>query len=176
MNQNVTLIGYRATGKTTVAKLLAERLGFDWIDADVEIERRAGKTIAEIFAQDGEQTFRDLEVEVTVDLCKRPQLVLASGGGAVMREENRVAMRDASIVVWLIAEPITILRRMSGDATTADRRPSLTEKGPLAEIVSMLELRGPVYEATSHFSIDTDKKTTEQISADIYEQLEARLS
>ena len=78
----LTLIGYRATGKTTLAGLLAERLGWDWIDADVEIERRAGKSIACIFAEDGEPAFRDLEAQVIADLCRRDRLVLAAGGGA----------------------------------------------------------------------------------------------
>ena len=90
---NVTLIGYRATGKTTLAKLLAGRLGWDWIDADSEIERRAGKTIAMIFSEDGEPAFRDLEAEVVADLCGRDRLVLAVGGGAPLREASRRAMR-----------------------------------------------------------------------------------
>ena len=76
------LIGYRATGKTTLARLLAQRLGWDWIDADVEIERQAGKSIARMFAEDGEPAFRDLEARVIADLCGRPRLVLAAGGGA----------------------------------------------------------------------------------------------
>ena len=79
---NLTLIGYRATGKTTLARLLAERLGWDWIDADVEIERVAGKTIARIFAEDGEPAFRDIEAGVIAELAGRPNLVIAAGGGA----------------------------------------------------------------------------------------------
>ncbi len=77
----LTLIGYRATGKTTLAKLLAERLHWDWIDADAEIERRAGRSIERIFADEGEPAFRDLEAQVIVDLCRRDRLVLAAGGG-----------------------------------------------------------------------------------------------
>ncbi|MHB8901788.1 MAG: shikimate kinase, partial [Thermoguttaceae bacterium] len=73
---NLTLIGYRATGKTTLARLLAERLGWDWIDADVEIERVAGKTIARIFAEDGEPVFRDIEARVIADLTGRSNLVI----------------------------------------------------------------------------------------------------
>ena len=71
----LTLIGYRATGKTTLARLLAERLDWDWIDADVEIERRAGKSIARIFAEDGEPVFRNIEAQVIADLCRRDRLV-----------------------------------------------------------------------------------------------------
>ena len=75
---NLALIGYRATGKTTLAKLLAERLDYDWIDADVEIERRAGKSITRIFAEDGEPAFRDLEADAIAELCGRDRLVLAT--------------------------------------------------------------------------------------------------
>ena len=92
----LTLIGYRATGKTTLARLLAERLGWDWIDADAEIERRAGKAIARIFAEEGEPAFRDLEAQAIADLCRRDRLVLAAGGGAPLRPESRRAMRGGT--------------------------------------------------------------------------------
>ena len=78
---NLVLIGYRATGKTTLARHLAQRLGWDWIDADVEIERRAGKSIARIFAEQGEPAFRDLEAAVIADLCGRPRLVWPRAAG-----------------------------------------------------------------------------------------------
>ena len=135
----LSLVGYRATGKTTLARLLAERLGWDWIDADVEIERRAGKPIAQIFAEDGEPAFRDLEAGVIADLCRRDRLVLAAGGGAPLRPESRRAMHEAGKVVWLTARPETILDRMANDATTSARRPNLTDKTPLAEITEVLK-------------------------------------
>jgi shikimate kinase len=169
---SLILIVYRATGKTTLARLLAERLGWDWIDADVEIERRAGKSIKEIFAEDGEPAFRDLEVEVTADLCRREQLVLAAGGGAPMREENRRAMRAAGKVVWLSASPETIAARMSGDATTAARRPDLTDRGGLAEIIELLELREPIYQEVADIRVDTEGKTPEQLTAEILDRLQ----
>ncbi len=168
----LTLIGYRATGKTTLAKLLAERLGWDWIDADVEIERRAGKSIARIFAEDGEPAFRDLEVAVIADLCQRERLVLAAGGGAPMRPESRQAMRQSGKVVWLTARPETILNRMSGDATTAARRPSLTGGGPLDEIVDLLRHREPVYQASADFKLDTEAKPPAELADAIIEQLQ----
>jgi shikimate kinase len=167
----LTLIGYRATGKTTVARILAQRLGWEWIDADIEIERRAGKSIARIFAEDGEPAFRDLEVEVTGDLCQQPRLVLAAGGGAPMRAENRLAMGNGGTVVWLKALPETIHRRMTGDATTAGRRPDLTAQGGLDEIVQLLARREPIYEETADFAIDTENKTPEAIAAEILERL-----
>ncbi|MBN1911834.1 MAG: shikimate kinase [Pirellulales bacterium] len=163
----LTLIGYRATGKTTVAKLLAGRLGWEWIDADVEIERRAGKSIKEIFEEDGEPAFRELEVEVTGELCGVPRLVLAAGGGAPMRDENREAMRAGGKVVWLRAAAPTINARMSGDVTTATRRPDLTDRGGLAEVVQLLAVREPIYRQTADVEIDTEGKTPEQIADEI---------
>jgi shikimate kinase len=168
----ITLIGYRATGKTTLAKLLARRLGWEWIDADVEIERRAGKTIARIFADDGEPAFRDLEAQVIADLCRRDRLVLAAGGGAPMREENRQTIRQSGKVAWLMARPETILNRMSGDATTDQRRPSLTDKGPLDEIVQLLARREPIYRETAHLTIDTENRTPEELAAEILDRLD----
>jgi shikimate kinase len=169
---NIVLIGYRATGKTTLAELLATRLGWDWLDADVEIERRAGKTIARIFADEGEPAFRDLEAQVVADLSTRQRLVIAAGGGAPMRPENRQAMRGGGKVVWLRAQPETIFRRMSGDATTADRRPNLTNQGGLEEIVALLAKREPVYRETSHLEIDTEGRNPETIADEIVQRLE----
>lgn len=168
----LTLIGYRATGKTTLAKLLAARLGFGWIDADVEIERRAGKSIARIFAEDGEPAFRDLEAEVIADLCRQPKLVLATGGGAPLRSESRRKMRAGGKVVWLTAQPETIHARMSGDATTADRRPNLTDKGPLEEIRTLLTSREPIYRESAHVQVDTEGKTPEAITDEILKRLD----
>jgi shikimate kinase len=164
---SLVLIGYRATGKTTLARHLAQRLGWEWIDADVEIELRAGKSIARIFAEQGEPAFRDLEAAVIADLCGRRQVVVAAGGGAPLREESRRAMRDCGSVVWLTAPPETILARMTGDATTADRRPSLTNRPPLEEIIQLLSRREPIYRETAHLIVDTDGKPLEQLTDEI---------
>ncbi len=167
----LTLIGYRATGKTTLARLLAQRLGWDWIDADVEIERRAGKSIARVFAEEGEPAFRDLEAEVIADLCRRDRLVLAAGGGAPLRPESRRAIRDAGKVVWLTARPETILARMTGDATTTARRPNLTDRTPLEEIVALLGQREPVYRESADWVVDTEGRTPEVLAEEILEKL-----
>jgi len=168
MTQRIILIGYRATGKTTLAVQIAQRLGWRWIDADVVIEERAGKTIAEIFAQDGEPAFRDLEEQVIADLCGEPNLVLATGGGAPMRESTQQRIRKAGKVIWLTADPETVHRRITGDETTADRRPRLCEdKDPLQEIVSLLEKREPVYRETAHIEIDTVDKTVDALTDEI---------
>lgn len=164
---NIILIGYRATGKTALAQLLAQRLGWEWIDADVEIEHRAGKSIAAMFAEDGEPAFRNLEAEVIADLCRREQLVLAAGGGAPLRLESRSLMRDRGRVIWLQAQPQTIHARMCGDATTAARRPSLTTKDALTEIHELLGKREPIYRESAHHTIDTEGKTPQGIVDEI---------
>ena len=169
---NLVLIGYRATGKTTLARQLAQRLGWDWVDADVEIELRAGKSIARIFTEQGEPAFRNLEAEVIADLCSRGRLVVAAGGGAPLREESRRAMRESGQVVWLTAQPETILARMTGDATTADRRPGLTNRPPLEEIVQLLSRREPVYRESAHLIVDTEGKSPEQLTEEILAGLE----
>ena len=96
---NLFLIGYRGSGKTTVARRVAERLGWKWLDADVELERRAGQSIKQIFADSGEAAFRDLESAVVKDLARLEGHVIALGGGAVMREENRAALSGRGQVV-----------------------------------------------------------------------------
>lgn len=163
----LTLIGYRATGKTTVARLVAERLGRPWIDADVEIERRAGKSIARMFAEDGEPAFRDLEAATMADLCRQAGLVIAAGGGAPLRPETRQAMRAAGKVVWLTARPETIHARMTADATTAGRRPSLTDRDALDEIVHVLDRREPIYRETADHRIDTEQKPPEVVAEEV---------
>lgn len=170
---NLVLIGYRATGKTTLARLLAQRLGWDWSDADVEIERRAGQSIARIFAEHGEPAFRDLEAQVIAELCRRRHLVLAVGGGAPMREENRRAIRASGKVVWLRALPETILARMTADATTNARRPPLTDQpSPLDEILHLLRKREPIYRQTAQLHVDTEGKAPETLVAEILKRLE----
>jgi shikimate kinase len=168
----LTLIGYRATGKTTLARLVAQRLGWEWIDADVEIERRAGKSIARMFAEDGEPAFRDLEVAVMADLCRQSRLVIAAGGGAPMRAETREAMRAGGQVIWLTAQPETILTRMSGDATTASRRPALTDRAGLDEIIHVLAKREPIYRQTAHWEIATEDKSPETLVEEIVSRLD----
>lgn len=154
-----------------MARLLADKLGWEWIDADVEVERRAGKPITRIFAEDGEPAFRDLEAAVTTQLCQQKHLVLAAGGGAPLRAETRRTMRESGRVVWLTALPETIHARMSGDATTAGRRPSLTDKNALDEIIHLLQKRESVYREAAHIQVDTEAKSPEQIAHEILEAL-----
>lgn len=163
----LALIGYRGTGKTTIAQELARRMAWDWVDADVEVELRAGKSIAAIFADDGELAFRNLEVEVMADLCKRERVVLALGGGAVLREENRMAMRGCQAVVWLLASVATLTERIAGDATTAGRRPNLTNHGGRTEIEVLLAQREPFYRGCATLEVDTESKQPAEIADEI---------
>lgn len=167
----LALIGYRGAGKTTVARQLALALGWDWVDADVEIELRAGKSIAAIFADDGERAFRDLESQVLADLLGRERLVAAAGGGAVLREANRQALAARARVVWLRASVDTILERVAQDASTAGRRPNLTTSGGAAEVIELLSQREPLYRQCAEIEIDTEGKTPPAIAAEIVERL-----
>jgi shikimate kinase len=162
----VSLIGYRGTGKSSVAKLLAQRLGWSWIDSDVEIERRAAKSIKEIFDDGGEPAFRDWESAVVADVAQHTELVLSLGGGAVLRPENRAAIRRGR-VVWLTADPATIERRVHADPSTSARRPNLTTAGGLAEIEHLLALREPLYRECADSTVDTVQKTPEQVVDEI---------
>lgn len=169
---NIHLIGYRGTGKTSVAELLAARLGWAWLDADVELERQAGRTIAEIFAAEGEGAFRDLESQVLRELCQRDQIVLGVGGGGVLREENRAVLQASGRVVWLQASPEAIYQRIQQDPTTASRRPNLTSMGGLAEVERLLEVRTPIYRQAAHLAVDTEGKSPAEVADEILARLD----
>jgi shikimate kinase len=163
----LTLIGYRCTGKTTLARLVAERLGCDWADSDVELQRRAGRSIAEIFAEQGEVAFRRMEEKIIAELCRRQRLILAVGGGAPMSEANRRAIRAAGRVVWLAARPETILARMEADPRSTAHRPPLSDKPPLDEIVELLAARTPCYRQLADLTLDTDQRRPDELAAEI---------
>ena len=159
----VTLIGYRATGKSTVAAPLAERLGFDWVDADVELEQRAGRTIKQIFDTDGEPEFRRLERETLVALLQREDIVIAAGGGAPMNPETFRDFQAAGPVIWLQASADTIENRLYGDETTGQRRPNLTTSGGRSEIEELLSARAPIYQDCSSFAVSTEELSPAEI-------------
>ena len=160
------LIGYRGTGKTTVARRVAELLRLECFDADAEVEKRAGKSIKQVFADEGEQAFRDREVQVIADLVQQSHSVLSLGGGAVMREETRQSIAPGT-VIWLTARPETIHQRMAQDTKTTEQRPNLTAGGGLAEIAELLGQREAVYRACADFTIETDSKSAEQVAQEI---------
>jgi shikimate kinase len=172
--RSIVLIGYRGTGKTAVARLVAQRLGWLGVDTDEQIERRSGMSIAEIFQRNGEDAFRDMEVEVIAELVQRPRCVLALGGGAVMRQENRQAISQCGHVVWLRARAETIQQRIGSDPASRSQRPNLTPRGGLGEIRRLLSQRTPVYEQCADQIIDTDGKTPEQVADEIIRGQSAR--
>jgi shikimate kinase len=169
----IFLIGYRGTGKSTVARRLAGALAYECVDADDQIESRAGKTIAEIFAESGEAAFRDLEARVLADLVGRERVVVSLGGGVVLRPENRTLIRNAaSPVVWLTASPQTILDRVAADTTSASRRPNLTAGGGLREIEQLLGRRLPYYRECATLEVDTEARTPEDVADEIVRLLD----
>jgi shikimate kinase len=161
------LIGYRGTGKTTVAALLAAELGCAWQDADAEIEVRAGRSIADIFAQGGEVAFRNWESRVLDELSAAGTQVLALGGGVILRPENRALLRSRGKTVWLTAQPETLWRRIVEDRASAGRRPNLTADGGLREVEQILAERLPLYRESADWVVDTEDKSPNEVARDI---------
>ncbi len=168
----IALIGYRGTGKTIIAQLVALRLGYEWVDADVEIELVLGMSITDFFAESGEERFREVESQVVVELCKRQRTVLALGGGAVLREENRQRLADCGAVVWLKASPATIERRIAHDPNSVGRRPNLTNHGGRNEIEALLDQREPIYRSCATLEVDTEDRDPAEIADEIVAALE----
>jgi len=168
---NIALIGYRGTGKTSVAQQLALLLGWHWVDSDVEVELLAGKSIASIFADSGELVFRDLEQQVVAELAARERTVLALGGGAVMRHATREILQSLCRIVWLQASPETIQRRIRRDPVSAAQRPDLTSHGGLKEIETVLAQRLPVYRGCAEVEVDTENLSPKEVAAEIVARL-----
>lgn len=153
---NVILVGYRCTGKTTVGGVLAAKLGWTFADADDLVEATAGKSVAEIFAAEGEPGFRDREAAAIAHLCARERIVIATGGGAILRDASRKLLHDSGFVVWLTATPETIGERLAADPLTGARRPNLTAAGGMSEVRALLAARAPLYSETADFVVPTD--------------------
>jgi shikimate kinase len=163
------LIGYRGSGKTSLGRKLADRLWQPFVDSDQEIVARAGKSIREIFEQDGESAFRDLETAVVQDLATRQEHVIALGGGAVLREQNRAAIKAGEHrVVYLHCEPAELHKRIAVDAATADNRPSLTSLGGgMEEIEKLLRDREPIYREVMDVELDVTALSVDEALARI---------
>ena len=158
------LIGYRGSGKTTTGRKLADRLWQEFVDTDALVVRKAGKSIKDIFEQDGEAAFRDLESAVVREVSLLADHVIALGGGALGREENRRALKEAGHkVVYLHCEPEELLRRIESDPNTAADRPSLTALGGgIEEIKAVLAEREPVYRSAMTAELDVTHLTPDE--------------
>jgi len=161
---NVVLIGYRGTGKSTVAALLAKRLGMVVVSVDAEIARLAGRSIPEIVAERGWPHFRDLESEVIGRVCARDNIIIDAGGGVILRAENVERLRRHGRLFWLRAAVPVIVARIEGGA---DRPPLTAGKSFTDEVEEVLRERTPLYAAAADHQIDTDARDPEQVAEEI---------
>ncbi len=151
LRNNIVLIGFMGSGKSSIGRRVATRLGFQFLDTDALLVEREGREIAEIFEQDGESRFRDLETSVLGSLGVRDRCVISTGGGVILREENRALLRELGLVVWLTASDDVIYERVS----RTDKRPLLRTADPRATVTQLFAARRPLYEAAAEFTLDT---------------------
>jgi shikimate kinase len=164
--KNIVLTGFMGTGKTAVGKELAQILGMKLIDVDTEIEKSEQITINEIFSQFGEPRFREIETAMIKRIASGRNLVISTGGGAVLKQENMDIVRESGVIVCLVASPETILKRTG----TSNDRPLLKVENPLEKINQLLTFRKPFYEKAD-IMIDTENKTPLQIAEEIIEKM-----
>ncbi|MFP6737928.1 MAG: shikimate kinase [Planctomycetota bacterium] len=166
-SSTVYLIGYRASGKTTVGRALAATLCRDFVDTDHLVEAEAGREIAAIFEQSGEETFRHLESEILRRVCERSargeELVVATGGGAVLLAGNVRLMRGSGKVVWLRAPAAVLEERIGADPSTGRSRPPLAGVSAASEVEEVLSRRHPLYEAAAECIVDTGDLDQEEV-------------
>jgi shikimate kinase len=161
------LIGARGSGKTTVAARLAEGLNWACLDADDVLEQRAGQSIRAIFDSEGEAGFRDREAAILEELCGREKAVIATGGGAVLRPENRQRLRQAGAVVWLCADVDTLWQRIAADSSSGERRPALLGVGGREEVATVLARREALYRECAHLAVHTAGRTPAEVAAEV---------
>ncbi len=164
--KNIFLTGFMGAGKSTIGRILARELGWRYCDADKVIETRAGKPVSDIFSEHGEEYFRDAESETLLSLAGKTKQVIATGGGAVMREENREAMKNGGVTVYLKAPMSVIWERVKHSKT----RPLLKTENPREAASELLEKRSPFYE-TADVIIDAGELSPEEAAAEIMKRL-----
>ena len=169
---NINLVGYRGCGKTAVGRKLAEVLQRPFIDSDAVIIERAGLSIAEFVVERGWERFRRLETEVLIDCCQKNEVVLATGGGAVLARENRSFLQKSGITLWLQASPETILVRLDNDPQSSALRPSLSSLDRADEILAGLKEREVLYRELADFMIPVDRYGIDEIVSQIVKILE----
>lgn len=164
----LSLVGLPGSGKSTVGRQLARRLGQPFADSDQVIEQRLGCSIREYFEREGEDHFRDLEEKVIDELTQQRRGVLATGGGVVLREPNRRHLRERGSVVYLRSTPEEVFRRLRHDVN----RPLLQVEDPLARLRELFAARDPLYRETAQFTIDTGRPSVASLVGLIVTQLE----
>lgn len=165
---NITFVGLPGSGKTTIGRQLARRLGLPFVDSDHVIEERLGCSIREYFAREGEDAFRDVEQAVLDDLSQHHHGVLSTGGGAVLREINRQHLHDRGHVIYLRTLPEDVFRRVRHDTA----RPLLQVDDPMARLRSLYDARDPLYRAAAHFVLETGRPSVASLVHKIIMQLE----
>ncbi len=167
--QGIALIGFRGVGKSIVGRLLARMLGWAFVDMDEKLVESMGMDIRAWVGMHGWESFRDAESKLLASLAPADGVVVATGGGVVLRAENRVALRSAFHVVWLGASSATINLRLSGDPGTGAQRPSLTGLPPAEEVERLLRERHPLYKETADEVLETDSLTPGEAAERIWE-------
>src|SRR3990170_5120611 len=171
--QRIVLTGFSGTGKSAVAALVAERLGWELVDTDSLVEQAAGRPIADIFAREGETRFRELEAEAVRQACARERAVVSAGGGATLRPDSRRLLADGGFVVCLEARPETVLQRLREGVEGELDRPLLAGADPLSRIRELKAARQPVYALADH-TVHTDGLTPEDVAAEVVRAWEER--
>jgi len=160
---SIFLVGMMGSGKSTVGRRLAAALGMDFVDADKEIEARCGVPISTIFELEGEQGFRRREAALIDELTRRAGLVLATGGGAVLFEENRRHLHERGVVVYLRASVQDLWQRLRHDKV----RPLLRTPDPRQRISELLDARDPLYQACAHLTVTTGRQPVDRVVGEI---------
>ncbi len=163
----LALIGLRGVGKSAVGVRLAARLGLEFVDTDDLVQRRAGKSIAAIFADEGEARFRELEAAAVADAVSRPGRIVSVGGGAILRAESRQLLRARAICIQLTAPVDELARRLAHDAQSSATRPALTDLPPEAEIARLFEQRAPLYAEIAHATVETAGRTIDAVCDEV---------
>lgn len=167
-NQNIFLIGLMGAGKTTIGRQLASELSLEFFDSDHEVEKRTGVTITHIFDIEGEAGFRKRETAMLDELTEKKGIVLATGGGAILKPENRQFLMSRGTTIYLYANIDTLLERTSKDRN----RPLLQTEDPHAKLEELLDIRDPLYRETADIIIDTGKDSVRLALKEILEKLQ----
>jgi shikimate kinase len=161
---NIVLIGYRCSGKTSVGKMIADKLGRRFVDTDNLIIEKAGRSINEMVKEKGWQYFREMERDVIKEISAGDNLVIATGGGVVTSDINIDNLKANGIIIWLDADVETVKKRLTRDNSSKENRPSLTGDNPVDEIGEVMEKRRPLYMKACNISIDTDKMNINDVA------------